>query len=154
MIILLVVLILTSGLLAGFFFAWWCSCMVGLNNVSDATFVETMQKINAVLPNARFALPFFAPMLLAPILAWVLFRDGQHTASSWAIVATIFSVITFVITAARNVPLNNALAQMDIQHAAAARQAFEGPWIRWNSLRTLTSTIAFVASILALANRD
>lgn len=153
MIIVLVALIVTSGLLAGFFFAWWCSCMVGLRRVSDAAFVETMQAINGVLPNSRFAIPFFAPVLLAPILAWMLLGGGQRTAGAWAVVATVFSAVTFVITAGRNVPLNNELARAQLSDATSARKAFERPWVRWNTVRTLTSTIAFVASVLMLVNR-
>ena len=63
----LIAAIITSGLLAGFFFAYWCSVMIGLRKVKDATFVETMQQINASLPNARFAIAFFAPVLLTAV---------------------------------------------------------------------------------------
>ncbi|MCA9834376.1 MAG: DUF1772 domain-containing protein [Thermomicrobiales bacterium] len=154
MIVLLVALVITSGLLAGFFFAWWCSCMVGLRNVRDVTFVETMLRINAVLPNRRFIVPFFAPVLLAPIVAWMLLGSDQRPAGIWAGVAAIFSAFTFVITAGRNVPLNESLAKASINEASATRRAFEVPWVRWNSLRTLTSVVAFVASVLALASRS
>lgn len=154
MIIFMVALIVTSGLLAGFFFAWWCSCMVGLKRVSDTTFVETMQRINGVLANGRFAIPFFAPVLLAPILVWLLHSDGQRVAGFWSVVATVFSAITFVITAGRNVPLNNDLAKAQLSDATNARKAFEGPWVRWNTLRTLTSTVAFVASVIVLVSRS
>lgn len=153
MIVLLIVLVVTSGLLAGFFFAWWCSCMVGLKRVSDATFVEAMQEINSVLPNRRFSIPFFAPVILAPVLTWWLLSDGQRASGIWGVIATVFSVITFVVTAGRNVSLNNELAKAQLLDATNARNAFEGPWVRWNTLRTLTSTIAFLASVLALANR-
>lgn len=154
MIILLIALVITSGLLAGFFFAWWCSCMVGLRGVRDVTFVETMQHINAVLPNPQFIGPFLAPVILSPIAGWLLLTDGQVTAGIWAAASALLSIISFGITASQNVPLNQTLAQADLENAGAAREAYEGPWIRWNTIRTLTSTLALVASVLALVTFD
>lgn len=145
--IVVIALVVTSGLLAGFFFAWWCSCMIGLRNVGDDTFVETMQAINRVLPNGRFAIPFFAPMVLAPVSTWLTFADGSTTAGWWSVGATVLSIVTFVITAAWNVPLNNALEAAGRDDDTAARDAFEDPWTRWNDLRTATSFLAFCAAV-------
>lgn len=143
-------LAITSGLLAGFFFAWWCSSMIGLRNVSDPVFVETMQEINRVLPNGRFAVPFFAPVILAPICAYLAFGSGEITTGWWCVGATILSAVTFVITAAANVPLNNALEEAGREDDSAARAAFEGPWTRWNNLRTATSILAFCSAVGAM----
>lgn len=150
MIPLVLALVLTSGLLAGFFFAWWCSCMVGLRTVRDSTFVETMQSINGSLPNARFAVPFFAPVLLAPIVAFMLLAGGNRESGGWTVATAVLSLLTFGITAGRNVPLNNELAKAALNNATAARSRFEMPWIRWNSLRTLSSLLAFAASLFVL----
>lgn len=146
-----VLLVVTSGLLAGFFFAWWCSCMVGFRDVSDGTFVETMQAINRILPNGRFAIPFFAPVVLAPVCVWLTYAAGESDAGWWGVAATVLSVITFGITAAGNVPLNNALEQAGRTDDTAARIAVEGPWTRLNDLRTATSFLAFFAAVGALA---
>lgn len=150
LLLLIFVLIVLSGLLAGFFFAWWCSCMIGLARVRDSTFVEAMQAINASLPNARFVLPFFAPVMLAPIAAVALLTSDHRESGGWAVVAAIFSFLTFGITAGRNVPLNTMLAKASAGDATEARKRFEMPWVRWNSVRTLTSVVAFVASLMAL----
>ena len=149
--IAIVALVVTSGLLAGFFFSWWCSCIVGLKNVSDAVFVETMQAVNRILPNGRFVVPFFAPVILAPICVWLLFAGGETAAGWWSVAATVLSVITFGITAAGNVPLNNQLEAAGRSDDAAARIAFEGPWTLLNDLRTGTSFLAFCAAVGALA---
>ena len=145
--IAVIALVITSGLLAGFFFAWWCSCMIGLRNVGDDTFVETMQAINDVLPNSRFAIPFFAPAVLAPFAAWRAFATGNDAAGWWCVAATILSIVTFVITAAGNVPLNNALEAAGRDDDSSARAAFEEPWVRLNTLRTVTSFAAFAAAV-------
>lgn len=131
-----VTLVVTSGLLAGFFFAWWCSCMIGLREVGDEAFVEFMQAVNRVLPNGRFVIPFFAPVVLAPIAAWIMFSDGQSAAGWWSVAATALSVISHGITVALNVPLNNSLEAAGRSDDTAARTAFEAPWNRWNDLRT------------------
>ena len=151
---MLIAAIITSGLLAGFFFAYWCSVMIGLRKVSDATFVETMQEINASLPNARFAIPFFAPVVLTAISTWLAFAGDESTAAWWSAGATILAVITFGITASQNVPMNNTLAEAGRSDDSAAREAFEIPWTRWNDIRTLTSTLTFVASVMALFSLD
>ncbi len=147
--------VILTGLMAGFFFAYWCSVMVGLRSVSDETFVETMQHINAVLPNAMFAPPFFGALLVPAIAAWIAFSDGKPEAGWWLVVSFVFYVVTFVITAVRNVPMNNALAQAGAPHDAAGairiRAEFEGPWVRWNAMRTATNLASFAAAVIALA---
>ncbi len=125
--------------------------MIGLRNVGDDTFVETMQAINSVLPNSRFAIPFFAPVVLAPFAAWRAFAAGDDVAGWWCVAATVLSIVTFVITAAGNVPLNNELEAAGRDDDSSARIAFEEPWVRLNNLRTFTSIAAFVAAVGGLA---
>jgi uncharacterized membrane protein len=151
---LLIPLVLTSGLLAGFFFAYWCSVMVGLHNVPDRAFIESFQAINRVLPNGRFALPFFTPVVLAPVCTWLAFTDGDRDAGWWCLAASVLQAITFLITGLRNVPLNNELEVAGMpasEHdARRVRASFFEPWTRWNDVRFATSTLAFSASIGAL----
>ena len=46
------------------------------------------------------------------------------------------------VTFAVNVPLNNRL-NAATGDPAAARAAFEAPWVRWNLVRTVLNTAAF-----------
>ena len=62
---LLMSLILTGGIF-GFFFAWICSTMWGLDNADPRTAIAAMQAMNASVRNMVFA-PFFFGT--APILA-------------------------------------------------------------------------------------
>ncbi len=153
--ILMILAIILTGLMAGFFFAYWCSVMVGLRSVRDETFVETMQHINVVLPNAMFAPPFFGALILPGAAAWIAFRDGQSEVGWWLVASFVLYLATFAITAARNVPMNNALANagtpQDAEDAARIRAEFEGPWVRWNTIRTATNCASFVAAVIALA---
>jgi uncharacterized membrane protein len=129
--------------------------MVGLREVSDHAFVESFQAINRVLPNGRFALPFFTPVVLAPLCTWLAFGSGEQTAGWWCLVATVLQIVTFLITGTRNVPLNNALEAAGIpvteQDAGRVRASFVKPWTRWNDVRFVTSTLGFAVAVIALA---
>ena len=57
----------------------------------------------------------------------------------------------FLLTAFINVPMNDQLATVDPEAPARvlaqARDAYEGPWDFWNGVRTVFSTLAFLALI-------
>ena len=126
----------TSGLLAGLYFAYAVSVMPALKRMSDDTFVEVMNAINVVIVNPLFLVFAFlgSPATAAALLFW--------DQSACAIAGAVLAVVTLLITAAFNIPLNNALA------TGKARQAFETPWVRWNVVRTLTGIAAFVCLVL------
>jgi uncharacterized membrane protein len=58
----------------------------------------------------------------------------------------VFALATAVITMALNVPLNNALMVAGdptaIADPAAVVARFDAPWMRWNTIRAITSTVA------------
>ena len=57
----------------------------------------------------------------------------------------------FLLTAFINVPMNDQLATVDPEAPARvlfqAREAYEDPWNFWNGVRTVFSTLAFMALI-------
>lgn len=141
----------SAGLMAGIYYAFSCAVMLGLREVTDATFVETMQRINEKIINAWFLPVFFGSFLLPIAAAILLAIDGETDVLRWAIAGAVLATISFVITASRNVPLNNALDQTgpveSIGDLAAVRSAYEEPWIRWNLYRAVASTLALIALI-------
>ncbi len=124
--------VVANGLQAGTYFAWASGVMPGLARVDDATFVSTMRQVNTAILNPVFLASFVGAPLLA--LLGALACDGA--ALTWAAVGAAMAIATVVVTAAGNVPLNDAL------EAGGDRAAFEAPWVRWNVVRTLTSTAA------------
>jgi uncharacterized membrane protein len=63
----------------------------------------------------------------------------------------------FMVTFLVNVPMNEELARMgDLGSAALAqvRAEYEGPWNFWNGVRTVFSSLAFVALIGACLSRS
>ena len=138
---------ISTGAIAGLFYAFACSVMPGLARSSDHTFVETMQNINRAILNPVFLLPFVGsiPLIgLAVVLAWGV---PGRPALPWIIAALVVYVVAFLITMVVNVPLNNALDVAgepdNIADLAAVRARFEATWVRWNVLRALVHTVAF-----------
>ncbi|WP_036507332.1 anthrone oxygenase family protein [Nocardioides sp. URHA0020] len=126
----LLVATVAAGLQAGTYYTWACGVMPGLARTDDHTFTSSMNHINVAIVNPVFMLTFLG----APALAALSVATTTSGARAWAITGLVLALGTVVVTAAGNVPLNDALA------AGGSRAAFEDAWVRWNILRTLTST--------------
>jgi uncharacterized membrane protein len=151
--VLLVASTVAVGLMAGFFYAYACSVMVGLDRVDDHTFITTMQWINATVRNAAFAPAFFGALLLTIAAAGVAVLS-RRSGWGWILTAAGLYAAAFLVTMGLNVPLNEQLAAAghpdQISDLAAVRTAFEGPWVRWNLLRTTFATGSLIALAIAL----
>jgi uncharacterized membrane protein len=143
----LVAATLTMGLMAGLFYAYACSVMLGLGRAGDRTFVDGMQRINVAILNGWFFLSFFGALLLTALAGVLHLGADWRSVLPWIVGAFALYVVTLVITMGLNVPLNNALAAAGdpdrIADLAAVREHFEAPWVRWNLARALTCTAAF-----------
>jgi uncharacterized membrane protein len=144
------------GLMAGFFYAYACSVMIGLRRTDDRTFVSSMQWINATVRNAGFAPSFFGALLLTASAAVVVFvrrRPGRWLIAS----ACLLYAAAFALTMAISVPLNNQLADAGLPsepgQLAAVRAQFENTWVRWNLVRTILSTCALAVLVVAITVR-
>jgi uncharacterized membrane protein len=119
--------------MAGFFYAYACSVMIGLDRVDDRTFIVTMQWINATVRNAAFAPAFFGSLVLT-VAAAVVAVVSARTSRGWIVAAAVLYAAAFLVTVTLNVPLNSQLAAAgpadQISDPAAVRAAFEGPWVR------------------------
>lgn len=142
-----------TGLMAGFFFAYACSVMVGLARTGDRTFIEAMQWINATVRNAAFGPAFFGALALT-VAAALVTVVRRHPARRWVVTAAVLYAGAFVVTMAFAVPLNDQLAAAGpaaaLTDAAEVREAYEDPWVRWNLIRTALNTAALVALVTAL----
>jgi uncharacterized membrane protein len=146
------------GLIAGFFYAYACSVMIGLARVDDHTFVATMQSINATVRNAGFAPSFFGALLLTGAAAAAQARTGRRRpAVVWILAALALYVAAFGVTMGVSVPLNDELARAgdpdrisDLADLAAVRDRYEAPWVTWNIVRTVASTAALACLSRAL----
>ena len=136
---------LSTGLAAGAFVLYWHTIMPGLAKTDDRTFVGAFQALDRAIINPWFMAGGFLGALVFMLLAGIA-HLGQDTLP-WIAAAFVLYLVTFVLTLAINVPLNDALkaagdpASIDV---AAARAAFdEARWARVNRVRVLLSTVAF-----------
>jgi len=101
-----------------------------------------MQSINIVIQNPIFFLSFMGPLVLLPLATWLTW--GDDSVQTWLLLSAsvIYFVGPFGITAGGNVPLNEKLAGAQEKDYSAARAAFEKPWNRLHTVRTLGGVIA------------
>ncbi len=149
---------LTTGLIAGFFYAYACSVTLGLALLPDEQYVEAMQAINATVRNGVFAFSFFGAVLFL-VLALVVHAPRLRSRRFLliALAAVLYIGGGFMVTFFVNVPMNEELALVsDAAPATLAqvRAEYEGPWNFWNSVRTAFSTLAFLALIGACLSRS
>jgi uncharacterized membrane protein len=138
---------LTTGLMAGLYYAYACSVMLGLSRTDDRTFVSAMQQINVAIINPWFIVSFFGAFVFTASAGVLHLHGDWRTVLPWIAAALVLYVATLVITTGFNVPLNNELAAAGdpdrTADLAAVRERFEASWVRWNIARAVASTAAF-----------
>ena len=147
---MLIAATITTGLVAGLLFGFACAVMPGLRRVDDAGFVAVMRSINRRILDGWFLLCFVGAPLLT-VAALVVDVIGDRAGVLPIAAAVVLTALSYLITAAVNVPLNNAL-DASTADPAQARALFEASWVRWNIARTLASTGAFGGLVWALVS--
>jgi uncharacterized membrane protein len=150
---------LATGLVAGVFYAYAVSVNLGLAAQPDASYVATMQAINARIQNPLFFATFFGAVLfLLATLAAHIQRPRSGRFRLVALACALYIVGGFLLTVFVNVPMNEELARVAANASpdelAGARAAYEGPWNFWNGVRTVFSSMAFLALIGACLLRE
>ncbi|GAT68582.1 membrane protein [Planomonospora sphaerica] len=142
----------STGLMAGLFYAFAVAVMPGLGRAGDRTFVEAMQRINVAILNGWFAAAFAGAALLTAAAG--LLHLGRPELP-WIAAAFVAYGAALVVTFRMNIPLNDALDAAGepgrIPDLAAVRGRFEAAWVRWNVVRALVCTAALALLSWALA---
>ena len=143
--------LLFSGAMFGFFFAWVCSTMWGLDAADPNTAIAAMQAMNASVRNWVFAPAFFGTPVLLMFTALAALRFGERRAAAgFALAGLLYVLGAMVPTMTVNVPLNEALALVETPlhptEAGEAWRAYSGPWQVWNAVRAVAAGF-----VLALA---
>lgn len=144
--------ILLCGAIFGFFYAWVCSTMWGLDQADPRVAIAAMQAMNASVRNVVFFPAFFlTPMVLA-LTAVAMFLSRQRKAACWFVAAAvIYAGFGLVLTVLVNVPMNEALAEVSPvpSNVDAARDiwaGYSGHWQVWNQVRTVASGLALACA--------
>jgi len=145
---------LATGLMAGAFAIYAHTIMPGLRKTDDRTFVGAFQAMDRAIMNPWFLGGGFFGALVFTLGATIAHvgHDGLPPTAG----ALVLYLITFVITMAVNVPLNDALKRAGdpdrIANLTAVRAAFnETRWARFNLLRTALCLLSFALLAWALA---
>ena len=137
---------LGSALMAGTFFAFSTFVMGALARLPATEGISAMQSINVVVLNRWFLGVFVGTAGLAVICAALAVTIESEQANWMVIGALAYVTGTFLVTIARNVPLNNRLAKMaagDADSLVVWRHYLQR-WTQWNLVRTVSAAIATV----------
>ncbi|MGH1467084.1 MAG: DUF1772 domain-containing protein [Cognatishimia sp.] len=154
---LTVLLILSSMLLSaaifGFFYAWVCSTMWGLDKADPRIAIQAMQAMNASVRNATFAPAFFGTPFVLGLTGFVLWRQGVgKSAVFFGSGALVYFFGGMVLTMVVNVPMNEALAVVVLSDDPATAQQiwqdYSPTWQFWNQVRTVNSGLSFLLATL------
>ena len=144
-----------NGAMFGFFFAWTCSTMWGLDAADPNVAIAAMQAMNASVRNWVFAPAFFGTPVLLALASLVAWRNGKPQAAICLAVSCLTYVLgAMVPTMTVNVPMNEALAAvetpLDLAGAQETWRNYSGPWQFWNTVRTVLAGLALAVTGIGL----
>ena len=146
---------LSSGLMAGVYFAFSGFIMKAFDKIETAQSVAAMNAINEVILRSWFMPVFFGSSIISFLLVVVAFVYwGEAGAGPALIAGMIYVAGMFVCTVVFNVPLNNALAQVgpDSTDAHQIWSNYLRNWTMWNHLRTISSLVTCALCIWLLTD--
>jgi uncharacterized membrane protein len=150
----LVAATIATGLIAGLFYGYANSVMPALNQTDDRAMIDVMQKINVVIINPWFMLGFLGTVGFTIVAAALHLGKDHRSTLIWLGIALVLNIIAFAVTSGLNVPLNDQLMAAGdpaaIGDLAKVRADFESAWVRWNIVRAIFHTLAFLALCGAL----
>ncbi len=145
--------LLMCAAIFGFFYAWVCSTMWGLDTADPRIAIAAMQAMNGSVRNAVFAPAFFGTPLVLAITTWLLWtHNHKASAKLFALSGAVYLCFGLILTMVVNVPMNEALALVtvpqDIDAARTIWQDYSKPWQVWNQIRTIASGLAFLLAVI------
>lgn len=143
---------LGSGLMAGVFFAFSSFVMPALSRLPAAQGIAAMQAINRAALYKPFLSTFVATGLVCLVLAALSAAQLGDVRARYRLASClVFLVGTFIVTAAANVPRNEALERLDPSgvEAAARWATYLSEWTAWNHVRSVAALLALVLAMLA-----
>lgn len=134
--------LLASALMAGFFYAYSVSVMRGLDATDPLAATLAMRNINALIRTPVFFFAFFGALAF-PLAAAVL--APRRSVMLLALAGGLaYGLGAFLVTVTVNVPMNDALAAATPTAESAAQlwRGYSPRWTLWNHARTVASIIA------------
>jgi uncharacterized membrane protein len=150
--------LLFAAALAGVFFAYSISVMIGLDAVKPGQAIAAMRAINVKIQNPLFLMAFLLMPVAGAVTGVLLLVLGQRTAGLLFLAAAAVYVLgTLVPSFAVNIPMNDALdaARPSAGELARVWSDYSSRWTAWNHVRTLSSllSVLFVGAGLFIWGR-
>ncbi|MDM1555250.1 DUF1772 domain-containing protein [Chryseobacterium indologenes] len=151
--VLLLITAVLTALIAGLFYAYSCSVVLGLGKLSDAEYLKAMQNINREILNPVFFMSFMGAAVLLPVSTF--FLRGEQSVFIFLLLATLAYLIgVFGVTVVGNVPMNDQLDRFDISGSTTEaikqmRDNFENRWNFLNNIRSVFSVISITLLVCA-----
>lgn len=147
--------IIFNGAIFGFFYAWICSTMWGLDGADPHVAIAAMNAMNGSVRNWVFAPAFFGTALvLAAAAVAASRRTGRRAAILLWMATGTFVGGALLLTQLVNVPMNEALAATTIPTSRAEAgeiwSAYSARWQHFNVIRAVASGVSLLLSCLAL----
>ena len=148
--------LLSAGAIFGFFYAWVCSTMWGLDAADPRVAIQAMQAMNASVRNAVFFPVFFLTPVLLAIAGAVMWRARHRIAGKlFLAAAAVYLVGGLVLTMIVNVPMNETLAAVtvpdSVDEAGRIWDGYSSRWQVWNTVRTVFSGLSLLLAAVGLA---
>jgi uncharacterized membrane protein len=127
---------LGSGLVAGTFFAFSTFVMAAFARLPPPQGIAAMQSINIAVISPWFMMVFLGMVLLSVGLVVSAYWRWSKEGTGFLLAGAVLYLLSFEITIAFNVPLNDALAAVDPASAQAATMwtDYVSRWTTWNTL--------------------
>ena len=147
--------VILNAAIFGFFYAWICSTMWGLDNGDPKVAIAAMQVMNTSVRNIVFAPAFFATPFVLLLVGGLAFKLAyKDVAMLFGAAGLLYLVGGMLLTMFINVPMNNALGLVSIPESANQAKeiwvAYSGKWQFWNQARTFVSGLALLLACIGL----
>ncbi|MCE7522375.1 DUF1772 domain-containing protein [Alloalcanivorax xenomutans] len=152
-VLILFLLCIGAGIIAGVFFAFSSFIMKALAGQPPEHGADAMRRINVTVLNPGFLGIFMSSAILsvaAIVAAFVPWHAGR---SLWMIAAGVCYLLgTFLVTMLFNVPRNERLARMTDGSQEAHRYwaLYLREWTFWNHVRALAAALSAATAAMAL----
>ncbi|SMY06465.1 anthrone oxygenase family protein [Flavimaricola marinus] len=147
--------VLFAGAIFGFFYAWVCSTMWGLDAADPRVAMAAMQAMNASVRNAVFAPAFFGTPFVLLAAAALAYAAQARGAAGWLLAAglvylgggMIFTILSFI-------PMNEALGATPVpaseDEARVIWTTYSQAWQPINQIRAALSGVALLLAAVGL----
>jgi len=142
--------------MVGVFCSWSISVTPGLGKLNDRSYLQAMQTLNREILNPAFFVVFIGSIVLLPINAFLQSKSGINYRNLILIGGVLIYLLgSIAVTFLANIPLNNKLDMLELNAMNAStlsdfRSTYEGKWNRYNLVRSISSAIALVLTILPI----